>query len=460
MAQDPHKAGYKFHVIPDYWDGVHAVIAYHPEATASKADTEGKELYRNLPPHIRDHVVGHAVIQHKPFTAALGKDFQHKAHSLFVDPAHRRSGVAAGMYDKYKEHTGHDVLPSPWQSDDARALWKDRLKESVLVEAAHVPTESESNVEHHFMRAVRQGKLVTPHNVHNGLRGWFGPSGDFYTTKNNAGLGEDGHGPLSDEHDDMAAMAFGKGKLPTSPTHHALNGGMIRAAFEAGDAYIHLHKKATNAQISQVHRHARNAETAFVVGRNEDEIGTHKNTGNVGTYLDGIRRSMSHGKLDESFLTEEVDHDKFVEAMTKTKHSPAPFPRARDWREGMQHGWLTTKGVYIPVQDHKAATPKISKHLFGKNLDRNREGVYNAFDNFKRETGAVKVTGSGDSLAVESHSGLTPHQHRVLKAAVHQQGWNKFEHRTEDDEASHTSQYPKLDYALGLGRSTGFRRSR
>lgn len=131
MAQDPHKAGYQFHVIPDDSDsGVHTIAATHPSAHRNDAWRNlGTDLANKLPEGVRNEVVGLAHIQHDD-RPILGhpEGLADKPHDIYVHSAHRRKGVASGMYDAYHKHTGRPVKPSPIQTKDAKALWKDRRK--------------------------------------------------------------------------------------------------------------------------------------------------------------------------------------------------------------------------------------------------------------------------------------------------------------------------------------------
>ena len=137
MAQDPHKAGYQFHLVSDYIKDKHVVVASHPSAKGLDKFSLGTRLLDQLPDHMKDHVVGTAEIWHSN-GEQYGHDYTHWAdtpHNLYVNPEHRRKGVASGMYDKYREHTGRSVKPSNTQSDDAVAFWKDRrnpVSESAL----------------------------------------------------------------------------------------------------------------------------------------------------------------------------------------------------------------------------------------------------------------------------------------------------------------------------------------
>jgi len=125
-TQDAH--GYRFHFLPNTSDHEHTVVATHPR---SKDTWDGKNAltaraFESLPENLRHRVVGVANIYH---SNVENDDHIHQAnqvHGVGVHEKHRRKGVASAMYDFYKKKTGFDVLPSPYQSDDAMALWKAR----------------------------------------------------------------------------------------------------------------------------------------------------------------------------------------------------------------------------------------------------------------------------------------------------------------------------------------------
>lgn len=189
--------------------------------------------------------------------------------------------------------------------------------------------EAEDDVEAHFRRAVYTGKLTTVGNAHN-VCGWVGKSGAFYTTHNNATL-RDGKGRDSqrDEHDDIAEIALPKGVRRGSPSFHALNNGMMRVSHYRGNTYVHLHKKATSGQIAHIMQHAKDSHTTSVDGRNEEPIAQHTNNGAMGTYLDGIRRSLTHQMLEES-LTEMKTYKQLMEEFKQTRTMFGPITLDND----------------------------------------------------------------------------------------------------------------------------------
>lgn len=44
-------------------------------------------------------------------------------HGTYVEPEHRRKGLASAMYSHYQKMTGHRLTPDEQQSDEAKALW-------------------------------------------------------------------------------------------------------------------------------------------------------------------------------------------------------------------------------------------------------------------------------------------------------------------------------------------------
>ncbi len=129
MAQDAHKHGYEFHVIPNYPKGHHTIIATHPSSLDTMSTHElGPSTVDKVPAHLRGRVVGLAAIRHTGVETNDQIAFRGQPSSVYVKPTHRRNGIGSAMYNKYEEHTGHAVIPSSSQSDDAKALWRDRSK--------------------------------------------------------------------------------------------------------------------------------------------------------------------------------------------------------------------------------------------------------------------------------------------------------------------------------------------
>jgi GNAT superfamily N-acetyltransferase len=54
------------------------------------------------------------------------KPYEMGGEALFVDPEHRRQGIATAMYDLAEATCGKQMRPSTEQSEDGRMFWKKR----------------------------------------------------------------------------------------------------------------------------------------------------------------------------------------------------------------------------------------------------------------------------------------------------------------------------------------------